>query len=261
MLLEESRAEDRHRGTPPRRPPLATRTPSPTSSLADDAPVDDPWHAAQVAGLLLARVDARILTGQRRPHRPRRRHRRARPATTRAAARHLAAGAHRRRHRRHTMIELAWRWCRTLGIDPSQQPRPARRRTTASSRAGSPPPSPTSSPPAIGITPADYLAAAVRRTARRTRALDPPRPHRREHDAARQLAARLAPRPHRTPRTRRPPSAVPPGRLRTRARDHRPSPTRRRRHPHHRAVAAPHHTATAQTDPAPRPSWSTCPAP
>src|SRR5207247_8841925 len=60
-LLEESRAEGRHRTR--RRGDRRWLRHAVTSLLhVDDAPVDDPWHAGQVAGLLLARVDARIIT-------------------------------------------------------------------------------------------------------------------------------------------------------------------------------------------------------
>src|SRR5436309_861143 len=85
-------------------------------------PADDAWHAGQLAGLLLARVDARIIT-----------HRDAR--TARAA---IASVLGRRRlaqlrqiwRQAHTvadtdaqaMLDLAWRWCRVLGIDPNRQP-------------------------------------------------------------------------------------------------------------------------------------------
>ncbi len=61
MLLEESRAEGRQRTR--RRPDRRWLRHAVTSLLhVDDAPVDDAWHAGQVAGLLLARVDARIIT-------------------------------------------------------------------------------------------------------------------------------------------------------------------------------------------------------
>jgi hypothetical protein len=81
-LLEESRAEgcQRSRRRGDRRWLRHTVT---TLITGDEAPVDDPWHAGQLAGLLLARVDARILTSKdvrgiraagRRPDRLPRRH-------------------------------------------------------------------------------------------------------------------------------------------------------------------------------------------
>jgi hypothetical protein len=68
-LLEESRAENRQRQR--RRGDRRWLRHTVTTLLtADDAPIDDPWHAGQVAGLLLARVDARILTHPSRPAPP-----------------------------------------------------------------------------------------------------------------------------------------------------------------------------------------------
>ena len=74
MLLEESRAEYRQRSRR-RTDRRWLRHAVTTLITADDTPVDDPWHAGKLAGLLLARVDARILTIARRHRRPRRRHR------------------------------------------------------------------------------------------------------------------------------------------------------------------------------------------
>jgi len=60
-LLEEARAENRQRQR--RRTDRRWLRHTVTTLLTtDDAPVDDAWHAGQVAALLLARVDARILT-------------------------------------------------------------------------------------------------------------------------------------------------------------------------------------------------------
>ncbi len=62
-LLEESRAEGRHRG---RRRMDRRWLRHTVTTLLDpgDAPVDDAWHAGTLAALLLARVDARILTSK-----------------------------------------------------------------------------------------------------------------------------------------------------------------------------------------------------
>ena len=60
-LLEESRAEGRHRGRRRTDRPWLRRAVNDLVS-PQDAPVDDAWHAGRAAALLLARVDARILT-------------------------------------------------------------------------------------------------------------------------------------------------------------------------------------------------------
>ncbi len=213
-LLEESRAENqqRQRRRADRRWLHHTVT---TLLTADDAPVDDPWHAGQLAGLLLARVDARILTAKQT--------RAARAAVT------TLLGRDRLRQLREvwrqaqitddtdapTMIGLAWQWCRILGIDPNQTP-------------DTPAPDPGQFAGRLAAAITDYLAAQAgltpaAYTARHLDAAHPapalwterdPTPD--EQRAARTLAARLAQaRAHHTePATR--PTAIPPGRLRTR---------------------------------------------
>src|SRR6266545_2966323 len=122
-LLEESRAEGRHRQRR-RSDRRWLRRVVTTLIAADDAPVDDAWHAAQVAGLLLARVDARIITHKDA--------RAARAAVTTVLGRKRLAALReiwRQAHAvadtdAHAMIELAWRWCRLLGVDPNRQPYP-----------------------------------------------------------------------------------------------------------------------------------------
>src|SRR6266508_4432282 len=214
-LLEESRAEHRQRAR--RRSDRRWLRHAVTTLLhPDDAPVDDPWHAGQVAGLLLARVDARIITSKD-----------ARAARTAVTA---VLGRQRLRQLReiwraahtvddtdaNTMIELAWQWCRILGIDPTLHPHV-----------------PTADPgvfagqlaaaltdylaAAAGLTPAEYTArhiasrhAAPARWTRRDPTPD-------EHRAARHLAAQLRQARTRAPEPATRPSAIPPGRLRTRA--------------------------------------------
>ncbi len=214
-LLEESRAEHRQRIR--RRGDRRWLRHAVTALLhPDDAPVDDPWHAGQVAGLLLARVDARIITSKD-----------ARAARTAVTA---VLGRQRLRQLReiwraahtvddtdaNTMIELAWQWCRILGTDPTRHPR-----------------TPTADPgvfagqlaaaltdylaAAAGLTPAEYTArhiasrhAAPARWTRRDPTPD-------EHRAARHLAAQLRQARTRAPEPATRPSAIPPGRLRTRA--------------------------------------------
>src|SRR6266540_1652757 len=120
-LLEESRAEHRQRAR--RRSDRRWLRHAVTTLLhPDDAPVDDPWHAGQVAGLLLARVDARIITSKDA--------RAARTAVTTVLGRQRLTQLRDIWRQAHatadtdadTMIELAWRWCRVLGIDPTLHP-------------------------------------------------------------------------------------------------------------------------------------------
>ncbi|MEV6374839.1 VWA domain-containing protein [Micromonospora musae] len=213
-LLEESRAENRQRG---RRRGDRRWLRHTVTTLLDPhgAPIDDAWNAAHLAGLLLARVDARIIT--------------AKDIKGVRAAVTTVLGRKRLRQLRDvwrqahtvddtdaaTMIDLAWRWCRILNIDPGQQPEP-------------PQPDPGEFAGQLaqalgdylahtaGLTPAEYTAQQIQ-----GRHNAPPSWTRRdptdaERAAARQLAARL-----RRARTRQPepdtrPSPVPPGRLRTR---------------------------------------------
>jgi Mg-chelatase subunit ChlD len=213
-LLEESRAEARQRGR--RRGDRRWLRHTVTTLIgADDTPVDDPWHAGHLAGLLLARVDARILTSRDT--------RGVRAAVT------TVLGAKRLRRLRQiwktahtvddtdaeTMVDLGRQWCQALGIDPRTRP-------------AVPTPDPGAFPGHLAKALADYLAAAAgltpaEYTARRIAGRhDPPATWTRrtptpdEQRAARQLEARLrrARTHHPEPDTR--PSPIPPGRLRVR---------------------------------------------
>jgi Mg-chelatase subunit ChlD len=213
-LLEESRAEYRQRcrRRTDRRWLRHTVT---TLISADDAPVDDAWHAGHLAGLLLARVDARIITGTD-------------VRGIRAAVTTVLGVKRLRRLREiwkaaHTvddtdadaMIELGWQWCDVLGINPR-------------THRHAPQPDPGAFPGHLAKALADYLAAAAGLTpaqytthriagrygAPATWTRRPPTVE--EQQAARRLAARLrAARTHQPePDTR--PSPIPPGRLRVR---------------------------------------------
>ncbi|MGI5214839.1 VWA domain-containing protein [Plantactinospora sp. CA-290183] len=214
-LLEESRAEGRQRGRR-RSDRRWLRHTVQTLISPDDAPVDDVWHAGQLAGLLLARVDARVLTSKDV--------RAVRAAVTSVLGRDRLAQLRDVWRQAHTcddddadaMIQLARRWCRILNINPDLQPT-------------LPPVDLGVFPGALaealggylaataGLTPGDYLTQLVadRHAAPATWTRRDPTPD--EQRAARHLTARL--RQARTnslePATR--PSAIPPGRLRTRA--------------------------------------------
>jgi Mg-chelatase subunit ChlD len=214
-LLEESRAEGRQRcrRRGDRRWLRHTVT---TLITGDEAPVDDPWHAGQLAGLLLARVDARILTGKDV--------RSVRAAVAGVLGRKRLLELREVWRQAHTvddtdadtMIELAWRWCRILGIDPTVSPDP-------------PQPDPAVFAGRLAAALADYLAAALglssaEYTARQlaARHTAPAYWTRRdptddERAAARRLAARLRRARTAHPEPARQPSALPPGRLRTHA--------------------------------------------
>jgi Mg-chelatase subunit ChlD len=213
-LLEESRAENRQRQR--RRGDRRWLHHTVTTLLtADDAPIDDPWHAGQVAGLLLARVDARILTATQT--------RNARAAVTTVLGRDRLRQLRELWRHAHTtddtdadtMIDLAWQWCRIIGIDPHhtpQTPLPDLGQFAGRLAAAITDYLAT----AAGLTPAAYIAHHLDRahTAPASWTERDPTPD--EQAAARTLAARLAQaRHHHTePATR--PTPVPPGRLRTR---------------------------------------------
>ncbi|MDZ5446772.1 VWA domain-containing protein [Micromonospora sp. 4G57] len=213
-LLEESRIEYRQR-TRRRGDRRWLRHTVTTLISPDDAPVDDPWHAAQLAGLLLARVDARIVTGKDIKG--------VRAAVTAILGRKRLLQLREVWRQAHTtddtdaeqMINLAWRWCRILGIDPWQQPQP-----------------PTPDPAvfagrlaqaltdylahAAGLTPAGFTAQRINAQFSAPATWTRRDPTDGERAAARHLAARL-----RRARTHQPepdtrPSLIPPGRLRTR---------------------------------------------
>ena len=213
-LLEESRAEGRHRQRR-RGDRKWLRHVVTTLINTDDAPVDDPWHAGQLAGLLLARVDARILTA--RDVRP------ARAAVTAVLGRkrltqlrEVWKAAHQVDDTdAHAMIELAWRWCAILGIDPHQQPKvPAADPGVFAGQLAAAITDYLAA--AAGLTPTEYLARqlAGRHAAPASWTRRDPTPA--EQQAARHLAARLRQARTRTPEPGRRPTAIPPGRLRTR---------------------------------------------
>ena len=214
-LLEESRAEGRQRGRR-RGDRRWLRHVVRTLVSPDDAPIDDAWHAAQVAALILARVDARILT-----------HKDVKPV--RAAVTAVLGRARLRLLRQvwlqvpavddtdaEAMIELAWRWCRILGIDPHRHPAPptADEGVFAGALAAA-----LGDVLAVmaGLTPSDYAARRIaeQHGAPAEWALRDPTDA--ELQAARTLAGRLrAARTSSVEATTRP-SAIPPGRLRSRA--------------------------------------------
>ncbi|MGK5741510.1 VWA domain-containing protein [Micromonospora sp. URMC 103] len=213
-LLEESRIEHRQRARRrgDRRWLRHTVT---TLVTGDDAPVDDPWHAAYLAALLLARVDARILTAKDIKG--------VRAAVTTVLGRKRLLQLRDVWRQAHTlddadaagMIDLAWRWCAILGIDPHRQPH-------------TPMPDPGVFAGLLAQALADYLAhtagltPAQYRDQQTTLRHSAPTtwtrrdPTHAERAAARHLAARLrrARTRHTEPDTR--PSQIPPGRLRTR---------------------------------------------
>lgn len=212
--LEESRAEFRQRGRrrSDRRWIRHTIT---TLLVPDTARVDDLWHAGQLAALLLARVDARILTSK----------------DVRAIRAAVTAVAGRKRLRRlrelwrqalecgdhdaTTMIQIAWQWCYALDIDPARRPdvpQPdlgafAGRLAAALNEYLA---------AALGVTPAEFIDRQIV-TRHAAPAIWTRRdPTEAEAEAARHLAARLrqARTQHREAAVT--PAPVPPGRLRTR---------------------------------------------
>ncbi|GAB3861791.1 VWA domain-containing protein [Dactylosporangium cerinum] len=214
-LLEESRAEGRQRARR-RSDRRWLRHVVKTLLNPDDAAVDDPWHAGQLAALLLARVDARIVTGKD-------------VRAVRAAVTGVLGRARLRQLRdiwrdahttgdtdAATMIALARRWCEVLGIDPDRQ---------HTAPAADPGIFPGRLAQALaeylavsfGITPAEYASIILaHRHSPPTDWLrtDPTEP---EQRAARDLAARLRQAHSEHPEPGKRPSLIPPGRLRARA--------------------------------------------
>ncbi|MCI4066180.1 VWA domain-containing protein [Micromonospora sp. R77] len=213
-VLEESRIEFRQRSRRhgDRRWLRHTVT---TLISPTDVPVDDVWHAGHLAGLLLARVDARIITAKDIKG--------VRAAVTVVLGRKRLLQLRDVWRQAHTvddcdaegMIALAWRWCRILGVDPRLQP-------------DTPVPDPGVFAGRLAQAVTDYLAHAAGLTPAEYRARQlharygaPAQWSRRdptdgERAAARHLAARL-----RRARTHHPEAAIrasliPPGRLRTR---------------------------------------------
>ncbi|WP_371409323.1 VWA domain-containing protein [Micromonospora zamorensis] len=220
LLLEESRIERRYRDTRPRDRRWLRRA---ITSIIDpaDTPTDTLWSAAYAAGLLLARVDARILYPADV--------REARRAITTVLSRKLIRGLRAIWREAHTigdtdttrMIELGERWCRLLGIDPTINPGlPADDAATSAiaaaisgaldtilhNPADTPEPASDSSrphPPGIHVD-TDTPITWTERDARDA-----------ERHAANRLTALLRRARHREPARTREPSSAPPGRLRT----------------------------------------------
>jgi len=215
VLLEESRAENRHRQR--RRGDRRWLRHAVTSLVAPgDAPVDDPWHAGVVAALLLARADARTITTRDT--------RGARAAVTAVIGRDKLNRLRQVWRAAHetgdtdaaTMVKLGRRWCHILGIDPTSAP-------------DTPTPDPGAFAGRLAAAIVGYLAATAGLTPGEwaqhhldTAHAAPATWTRRdptgaEHQAARTMAARLAAARVHHPEPARRAAPMPPGRLRTRA--------------------------------------------
>ncbi|WFE59580.1 VWA domain-containing protein [Micromonospora sp. WMMD712] len=222
LLLEESRVERRYRDTRPRDRRWLRRA---ITSIIDptDTPTDTTWSAAYAAGLLLARVDAKILypADVRTPRR----------LITKVLGRKLLKGLRDIWREAQTvvdtdttrMIDLGERWCRLLGIDPTTSPGlPADDAATSTIAAAI-----AAALDAILHNPAD--TPDPRRGGPRTDVpgihvdTDVPitwterDPADAERHAANRLTTLLRRARHREPARTREPSTAPPGRLRTRA--------------------------------------------
>lgn len=214
-MLEESRAEGRQRARR-RGDRRWLRHIVRTLVSPGDAPVDDAWHAAQAAGLLLARVDARILT-----HKDVKAVRAAVTAVLGRQRLRLLREVWQQAHTvddtdADTMIGLAWRWCRILGIDPARQPAPptADEGVFAGALAAA---LGEFLAALAGLTPGDYTAHRIAEQHGAPATWTMRDPTDTERQAARTLANRLkAARTTSVEATTRP-SAIPPGRLRSRA--------------------------------------------
>ena len=219
LLLEESRSEGHHRAR--RRGDRRWLRHTVTTLLSgDEAPVDDPWHAGQVAGLLLARVDARIITAADA--------RAARAAVLAVLGRKRLAALRTIWRQAHTvadtdtdtMVELGWRWCTTLGINPTTHPEvPVAEAGLFAGQLAAALADLLAA--AQGITASEYLDRDLTQQLSGRYATPPAWPRRDpttgEQDAARRLAARLRQARTDNPEPARQPSLLPPGRLRTRA--------------------------------------------
>jgi hypothetical protein len=214
-LLEESRAEGRQRGR--RRSDRRWLRHTTNTILIDPrtAPVDDPWHAGVLAALLLARVDARILTSKDV--------RGIRTAVTAVLGRPRLRRLREVWKQAHlvddtdatTMIELARRWCEILGIDPDRQ------RNLPAVDAGEFPGRLEQAltdflAAALGLTPADYRMQVLDRRHQAPGDWPTVPPTAEQHAAARTLAARIRQARTRNPEPVRRGAVLPPGRLRTR---------------------------------------------
>ncbi|MFI9643549.1 VWA domain-containing protein [Micromonospora sp. NPDC051925] len=222
LLLEESRVESRYRDTRPRDRRWLRRA---ITHIIDpaDTPTDTLWSAAYAAGLLLARVDAKILypADVRTPRR----------MITKILGGKLLKGLRGIWREAQTvgdtdttrMIDLGERWCRLLGIDPTTSPDlPADDAVTNTiaaaiaaaldvilhNPADTPEPGrggPRTDVPGIRIDTDVPITWAERA------------PGDAERHAANRLTALLRRARHREPTRTREPSSTPPGRLRTRA--------------------------------------------
>lgn len=213
-LLEESRAEgrQRHRRRADRRWLRHTVT-----TLLDPgtAPVDDAWHAGTLAALLLARVDARIITSKDV--------RAARAAVTGVLGRQRLKALREIWQHAHTvddtaadtMIELARRWCQILGIDPDQHYTvpvadpgefPGRLAQAITDYLAT----------AHGLTPSQYAARILQHRHSPSKDWQRSNPTDQQRRAARELAARITRARTRNREPGNKPALIPPGRLRTR---------------------------------------------
>jgi hypothetical protein len=213
-LLEESRAEGRQRQR--RRADRRWLRHTATVLLdPGDAPIDDAWHAGTLAALLLARVDARIITSKDV--------RAVRAAVTGVLGRWRLKALRAIWQQAHavddtdadTMIELARRWCQVLGVDPDRQ-------------YSVPTADPGEFPGRLAQAIAGFLATAYGHTPGQYAARilqhrhSPPKdwvhsdPTDRQRRAARELAARIKRARTRNPEPGVKPSLIPPGRLGTR---------------------------------------------
>ncbi|MEV6932094.1 VWA domain-containing protein [Dactylosporangium sp. NPDC051485] len=213
-LLEESRAEGRQR-TRRRGDRRWLRHIVTTLLDPGDAPVDDLWHAGQLAGLLLARVDARIITGKDV--------RGVRAAVTGVLGRKRLRQLRDIWRDAHTtgdtdadtMIALARRWCQVLGIDPDQQhAAPVADEGQFSGRLAAALAEYLAV--AYGITPAQYATLLLTHRHSPPETWERTDPSDAEQRAARDLAARLSRARTQHPEPGRRPSLIPPGRLRAR---------------------------------------------
>jgi len=213
-LLEESRAEGRQRQ---RRRADRRWLRHTVTALLDpgNAPIDDAWHAGTLAALLLARVDARIITGKDV--------RTVRAAVTGVLGRQRLTALREIWQHAHTvedtdadtMIELARRWCQILRIDPDRQHTvpvldpgefPGRLAQAITDYLAT----------AYGLTPSQYAARILQQRHSPPKDWQRSDPTEQQRRAARELAARIRQARTRNPEPGVKPSLIPPGRLRTR---------------------------------------------
>jgi hypothetical protein len=224
-MLEESRAELRQRQRRPRDRQWL-RACVTTIVAAGDAPTDTRFNAAYAAGLLLARVDTRILKpADVRP---------LRTAVTRVLGSRLLRRLRQLWRQAHTvadddatgMIDVARRWCQLLGIDPDAHPQVPDKHAGAGTTiaaaisaviagVGGHPTPPTPGPGRPGL-PAGHSGGHSEPVEDPT-AWTPRPPTAEERHAAARLRAALTRAGSREPVAVREDTIAPPGRLRTRA--------------------------------------------